>query len=285
MTNTISNNSNTQNQSSNLQQKFAQNFMITIPHSGEQVPDETPWLKTLPEEILMCDVDRFVDRLYEPALAQLQIPYVKTQWHRYAGDLNRLPDDVDAGSVLGHKTAEGPFLRGFHWVITTLEYRLMAQPMPLDTHQKLVQKIYDPFHADVKKLAEKLKQSSSVVYHLDAHSMPSVGTAQHRDPGERRADVVVSDSLGKSCSKAYRDLVIAAYVTAGFKVGYNWPYMGGRLTEQYGRPDQQHHTIQVELNRDLYMNEQTKKLKDSHKEVQKKIEKALTYILQELPSL
>jgi N-formylglutamate amidohydrolase len=131
-------------------------------------------------------------------------------------------------------------------------------------------------------LASSLKNQAGVVYHLDAHSMPSVGTKQHRDPGERRADIVVSDSLGKSCSKKYRDLVIAAYVTAGFKVGYNWPYVGGRLTEQYGRPDLGHHTIQVELNRDLYMDETTKQLKSSHVEVQKKIEKALGYILLEL---
>lgn len=261
------------------------NFMITIPHSGERVPEETPWLQSLPEEILMCDVDRFVDRLYEPSLEKFKIPYVKTEWHRYAGDLNRLAEDVDAGSVVGHKTPEGPFLRGFHWVITTTEYRLMPHPMPLETHETLVQKIYEPFHKSVRNLAQKLRANSKDVYHLDAHSMPSMGTSQHRDPGERRADIVVSDSLGKSCSKAYRDLVIAAYVTAGFKVGYNWPYVGGRLTEQYGRPEQHHHTIQVELNRDLYMDEKTKKLKDSHREIQKKIEKALDYILQGVSSL
>lgn len=268
-----------------MTKKALPNFMITIPHSGEKVPDETPWLKNLPEEILMCDVDRFVDKLYEPALNHLQIPYVKTEWHRYAGDLNRLADDVDAGSVIGHKTPEGPFLRGFHWVITTTEYRLMKEPMPHETHEKLVKKILLPFHDEVKKMAASLKEKSSVVYHLDAHSMPSVGTRQHKDPGERRADAVVSDSLGKSCSKEYRDLVIAAYVTAGFKVGYNWPYVGGRLTEQYGKPEQNHHTIQVELNRDLYMDEKTKKLKPEHVEVQKKIEKALSYIQQGLSSL
>lgn len=263
----------------------APKLMVTIPHSGEKVPPETPWLQGLPEEILMCDVDRFVDRLYEPALSTLRIPFLKTEWHRYAGDLNRLPEDVDAGSVKGHPTPAGPHLRGFHWVITTYESRLMPEPMSPESHQKLVERIYEPFHREVRQLAEKLRDEAGVVYHLDAHSMPSVGTAQHRDPGERRADIVVSDSLGKSCSRGFRDLVIAAYATAGFKVGYNWPYFGGRLTEQYGRPNQNHHTIQVELNRDLYMDEKSKKLKDSHKEAQKKIEKALAYILQELPGL
>lgn len=266
-------------------QKKSLNFMVTIPHSGEEVPDEAPWLKVLPEEILMCDVDRYVDQLYEPALKLLEIPFVKTNWHRYAGDLNRLAEDVDAGSVAGHATKAGPHLRGFHWVITTTEERLMPQPMSLETHKKLVEKIYVPFHAQVQGLQARLAKAHRVVYHLDAHSMPSVGTKQHRDPGQRRADIVVSDSLGKSCSAAYKDLVIKCYQETGFHVGYNWPYVGGRLTEQYGKPDQNHHTIQVEINRDLYMDEKTKKLKDSHVAVQEQIEKALTSLIDELPNL
>ncbi|WP_161971440.1 N-formylglutamate amidohydrolase, partial [Escherichia coli] len=56
-----------------------------------------------------------------------------------------------------------------------------------------------------------------------------------------RADIVVSDSKGKSCDPRFKDLVIAAYASAGFKVGYNWPYFGGRVTEQYGDPKREQH--------------------------------------------
>ncbi len=258
----------------------AKNLMITIPHSGEEVPAEAPWLKALPEEILMCDVDRYVDLLYEPLLNEFEIPSVKTNWHRYAGDLNRLADDVDAGSVLGHNVPAGPHLRGFHWVMTTTEIQLMPQPMSIETHEKLVQKIYQPFHHQVQGLAARLKKVNGIVYHLDVHSMPSVGTKQHRDPGQRRADIVISDSLGKSCSEEFKNLVMKCYEEAGFQVGYNWPYYGGRLTEQYGKPLENHHAIQVEINRELYMNEKTKKLKDSHIGVQVQIRKAIEAVLQ-----
>ena len=153
-------------------------------------------------------------------------------------------------------------------------------------HRELKELIYDPFHEKVQQIyADFKKQGHRHVFHLDAHSMPSVGTQMHRDPGEKRADVVVSDSLGKSCHPHFRDLVISAYVIAGFKVGYNWPYIGGRLTEQYGRPENGQQTIQVELNRDLYMDEKTKKLKSSHLEVQNKIAKVLSYIQSELPNI
>ncbi|WP_413561148.1 N-formylglutamate amidohydrolase [Bdellovibrio sp. HCB209] len=262
-------------------------LMVTIPHSGEKIPPQTPWLNTLPEEIVMCDVDRYVDFLYEPTLHKLQIPYVKTEWHRYAADMNRVPEDVDCTSVIGNANPAGMHNRGFHWVITTYKHQLMKEPMPQQAHDELVKLIYEPFHNDIRNLYGKLHGSGyKKTFHIDAHSMPSVGTSEHRDPGERRADIVVSDSKGKSCDPRFKDLVIAAYVTAGFKVGYNWPYFGGRVTEQYGDPSREMHTLQVEMNRELYMDEKTKKLKpEEAKKVQDKIAIALSYIRNNLQHL
>lgn len=260
-------------------------LIVTIPHAGEKIPAQTPWLRELPEEILMCDVDRYVDFLYEPALQQLHLPLQKTEWHRYAADLNRLPDDVDASSVKGHKNPAGTFSRGFHWVITTYKQELMKEPMAVEAHEQLVKLVYEPFHQGIRNLYRQLHdQGFEKIYHIDAHSMPSLGTSEHRDPGELRADIVVSDSKGKSCDPHFKDLVIAAYATAGFKVGYNWPYFGGRVTEQYGNPARNQHTLQVEMNRSLYMDEKTKKLKPQEaKEVQEKIRLALKYVRDNLP--
>lgn len=265
----------------------ASSLLVTIPHSGEAIPQQAGWLKNLPEEILMCDVDRYVDRLYEPSLLKLKLPFVKTEWHRYAGDLNRIPEDVDAGSVVGHSNPAGTNRRGFLWSITTYNQTLMPGPVSAQDYQELVKLIYEPFHASVRKLYEKYQaEGRKNIFHIDAHSMPSVGTKEHRDPGERRAEIVVSDCHGKSCHRKFRDLVIAAYVTAGFRVAYNWPYFGGRVSEEYGNPAMGHHAIQVELNRELYMNERTKRLNaEDAQKAQQKIEKALTYICQNLPDL
>ena len=255
-------------------------FFVTIPHSGEKVPDFCSWLQGLPEETLMCDVDRYVDRLYEPTLKGLDVPFIKTEWHRYAADLNRIPEDVDSTSVLGNTTKAGTNNRGFHWVVTTTGLPLMKEPMPLDQHQKLVKLIYEPFHKQVREhYARFEKAGAKEVFHLDAHSMPSVGTKMHKDPGERRADIVVSDSLGKSSRADFVDLIINSYVRAGFKVGYNWPYVGGRVTEQYGKPSIGHHTVQVEMNRSLYMDETTKAFRPTEAQaVMAKVQKALTMI-------
>ena len=259
-------------------------FFISIPHSGEKVPAEVSWLQGLDEPILMCDVDRYVDDLYAPAIAANGLPFVKTEWHRYVVDLNRLPDDVDADSVQDHKNPAGQFTTGLHWVKTTTGVRLMPKPISPELHKKLVQNYFEPFHIQVRELYAKFKSAGHQdVYHLDAHSMPSQGTAAHRDPGTKRPQIVVSDCDGVSCQSFYKDIVIESYKKAGFEVAYNWPYKGGRLTQTYGQPKQGQNAIQVEMNRALYMDEQSKKKNMSvYIETQKKVLEAVTNVQKEL---
>lgn len=263
---------------------MADNFLITIPHSGEQVPSLTPWLTLLPEQVLMCDVDRYVDILYHPSIIAGKIRSVKTQWHRYAADLNRVPEDIDCTSVLGNLNPAGMHNRGFHWVVTTYNEKLMPEPMLLETHNKLVELVYEPFHSEIRKNYSAIEQAGfKKIYHLDAHSMPSLGTKMHRDPGEQRAEIVVSDCKGLSCDPKFKDLVIKAYSLAGFKVAYNWPYFGGRLTEAYGAPANGRHAIQVEMNRSLYMDEVSKKLnKEASIQIQEKVTRAIEHIVKNL---
>ncbi|MEZ4873836.1 MAG: N-formylglutamate amidohydrolase [Bdellovibrionales bacterium] len=241
-------------------------FFMSFPHSGEQVPPEASWLNGLNEVVLMRDVDRYVDRLYEPVVQKLGFPIVKSPWHRYAVDLNRYPEDVDPSTIKDYPQVERAqhFASGIHWRETTQMEVLMREPMTLETHQQLIEKYYWPFHNGIKQQIEQFKmQGAKNVFHIDAHSMPSRGTEKHPDPGQDRAEVVVSDVKGTSCSERFKDLVISAYESVGFQVAYNWPYIGGRITEIYGDPAQGQHTIQVELNRKMYMNEETRLWEDA----------------------
>ena len=262
------------------------NFFVTIPHSGEQVPEEVTWLKGLSEPHLMRDVDRYVDRLYAPGIQQHNVFSIQTPWHRYVVDLNRLPGDIDEDSVIGAPHESGAFTTGLHWVNTTQGEPLITTPMSMELHQQLVDKYHRPFHAQVETHYSQCfaKTPGTKMYQLDAHSMPSWGTEAHRDPGQQRPQIVVSDFHGASCEPQYKDLVIAAYEAAGFQVAYNFPYVGGRVTQLYGKPDQNQHCIQVEMRRDLYMNEDTKALEASSKGVSEKVSKALGLIIEGIRS-
>ena len=43
----------------------------------------------------------------------------------------------------------------------------------------------------------------------------------------------------------------------GYHVQLNRPYAGGFITEHYGRPHSGFHALQIEINRALYLDEQT----------------------------
>ena len=91
-------------------------FFVTIPHSGRQIPKEAVWLKNLPPSILYCDIDAFVDELYEPALKKLKITSLAFPWHRYAVDANRKPEDICYQTVEGAKSeCRKMDIIGFHW--------------------------------------------------------------------------------------------------------------------------------------------------------------------------
>jgi N-formylglutamate deformylase len=257
-------------------------FFVTIPHSGEMIPSGADWLQGLPEAVVMRDVDRFVDQLYHPVITKLKLPNIIAKCHRYVIDLNRKPDEFDMDSVQGAANLSGTHPKGLHWSVTTFGEKLIVKPMSKELHELFVKQHYLPFHESVAEMAKSF--SSKPVYHLDLHSMPSQGTTMHNDPGAQRADVVVSDFHGKSARKDFVDLIVEAYRSAGLQVAYNWPYFGGGITQMYGRPDQDHHTVQVELNRRLYMDETTKQKSGQFIEIQNKLTQAMESIFANLPT-
>lgn len=210
--------------------------------------------------MLLTDVDRFVDELYRPAAGTHGLSLISLETHRYAGDLNRFPTDVDADSVEGASSPSGTHPHGYFWVKTTTGISLMPKPVSASLHAELVAEIHDPFHARIAAQIKQLKQShpGRPIYHLDCHSMPSRGTESHPDAGAERAEVVLSDFEGRSTRPEFLSLVKDAFCAKSFKVAINDPYKGGRITQRYGKPAQGHHTIQIELNRKLYMDEATK---------------------------
>jgi N-formylglutamate deformylase len=83
--------------------------------------------------------------------------------------------------------------------------------------------------------------------------MPST-TGAGRD--ERpRADVVLGDRYGTSCVPVVSETVEGTLRGFGYAVSRNKPYAGGFITEHYGNPAAGLHTIQLEINRGLYMDE------------------------------
>ena len=255
-------------------------FFATIPHSGCQIPKEAYWLQKQPRLILLCDVDLFVDELYENFLKQLKIPFIVFPWHRYAVDANRLPGDKTSLTVQGsRKKSLREVSTEIHWKQTRKGDLLMKDTIPISLHKTLIKKYFDPFQEKIKKQFESYrKRGFSSVYHIDLHSMPGKGSSIHRDSGKKRSDVVISDREGRSAGKSFVKIVREAFESEGFNVSLNWPYKGGRITQTYGNPVKGQHTVQIELNRSLYMNETNFKKTKDFIPLQRKLNRVLHFI-------
>ena len=71
------------------------NFFVTVPHSGEKIPEEVLWLSGLEEPVLMRDVDRYVDQLYSDFCRTEGEDFIFTPWHRYVCLLYTSPSPRD----------------------------------------------------------------------------------------------------------------------------------------------------------------------------------------------
>ena len=262
-------------------------LLVSIPHSGEDIVEESYWLQNLDEVTLMYDVDRFIDQMYQPALDKQETPRVITKYHRYVVDCNRWPTDVDCDSVKGDKNPSGSHTTGLHWVKTTAGYVLIEKPLKQELHQQILKKYYEGFFQGIDALYEEFKQRGArSIYHLDLHSMPSRGTNAHRDPDEDRSDIVIGNELGTTATKEWTNLVGDAYNKQGFEVRLNHPYTGGTIVEKYGQPQVGRQALMVELNRKLYMDEKTKQIIPEKAEpIKQRLQKVFTEIYQNLSDI
>jgi N-formylglutamate amidohydrolase len=127
---------------------------------------------------------------------------------------------------------------------------------PLDVEEALsrIELIYKPYHALLRKTLARLHVDFGFSVVIDCHSMPSV--VRGVDP-TNRPDFVLGDRYGTSCSLDLIETATTVLKSLGYSVARNKPYAGGFITEHYGRPAKGLHALQIEINRSLYMNEDT----------------------------
>jgi N-formylglutamate deformylase len=88
--------------------------------------------------------------------------------------------------------------------------------------------------------------------------MASKGSDMTPDGAVQRADFVIGDRDGTSCSRAFTDAVVTNLRGYGYDVRVNDPYKGVEILRRHGRPSEARHSLQIEINRNLYMDEVTR---------------------------
>ena len=129
---------------------------------------------------------------------------------------------------------------------------IYRERLSVDDALARIEALYKPYHRALRRLINKAHQAFGTVVVVDCHSMPSIGVSRDEP---RRPDVVIGDRYGTSCAALLPDMVEETMSRLGYSVGRNKPYAGGFITEHYGNPASGLHTIQLELNRAIYMDE------------------------------
>ena len=114
-----------------------------------------------------------------------------------------------------------------------------------------------PYHQALEEELANAQRRWGSVWHIDWHSMRPIGNALAPDPGRRRADFVVGDLDGTSAEPAFTEHVVGSLRDLGYEVAVNAPFKGGYITALHGRPAEGRHSIQIEINRGLYLDMET----------------------------
>lgn len=228
--------------------------IVEVPHAGLEVDAETLATLVAPAVAIGRDADLYVDELYADA-PDCGAALLTARMSRYVCDLNRSEHDVDRETVLGATGRASP--HGLVWRSTTDNRAAIARPLPRAELERRLNSYYRPYHDQLDLLVRDRLARHGFVIVVSGHSMPSRGRDGHDDPGRERADVVPGTRQRTTAAPAV--IEVAEHVAARFQLGlmHDEPYRGGHTTLRYGRPAAGIHAIQIELNRRLYMDEQT----------------------------
>ena len=228
--------------------------VVSVPHAGIAVQGFDAPLS--PDLDVRCDADLYVDRLYQVGERGGPAACLAARQSRFVCDLNRDPDDVSSSVAPAHPAPRNTDGRGFIWAITTSGSPALRRPLTLEEWRARAA-IHAAYHGAIAAALERARARFGFAILVDGHSMPSMGRQGHKDPGRRRAEVVPGDRDGTSCDPSISRHVGEHFSARGFTVAFNDPYKGGFITTHHGRPRSDIHAIQIELSRDLYMDETT----------------------------
>ena len=240
-------------------------LVLDSPHSGTHYPaDFRP----------VCDLatlrraeDTHVEKLYDFAPA-LGVAWIEAHFPRIYLDANRDTTELDTSLLDGiwsDPLATDPEVlakvrlgKGLVWKYTDEGEPVYDRLLSPGEVRARIENCWQPYHAAVQQAIEAAHARHGYSIHLNCHSMPAVA-ASHATlyPGLHHADFVVGDRDGATASPALSQQICAFLRERGYSVDYNHPYKGVELVRRYGNPAQHRHSIQVEINRKLYMDERT----------------------------
>ncbi|MDP3135677.1 MAG: N-formylglutamate amidohydrolase [Burkholderiaceae bacterium] len=236
-------------------------LVLDSPHSGTTYPDDFRHALDLP--ILRQAEDTHVEKLYAFAPG-LGAAWIEAHFPRSYLDANRDTTELDTGLLNapwpepvtgGGKVRLG---KGLIWRVTDDGASIYDRLLSVQEVRDRIANCWAPYHAAVAAAIDAAHARHGYSIHINCHSMPAVAASHATDfPGLVHADFVVGNRDGTTASPALAALVADHLKGRGYDVSLNHPYKGVELVRRHGDPARHRHSLQIEINRKLYMDERT----------------------------
>jgi N-formylglutamate deformylase len=196
----------------------------------------------LHEELLRM-TDAYTDELFPPTPVEAA---------RFVFSISRLICDVER--FLSDED-EPMAARGMGAVYTrTSSGRVLRiQPNP-ETRRSVLNRWYWPHHSKLERTVKDVARRLGFCLIVDCHSFPSVALPYELDQTEVRADFCIGTDPFHTPS-SLRDAIIAAVRQARYSVSIDAPFAGALVPLSLYRKDRRIHSVMIEVNRRLYMDE------------------------------
>lgn len=228
------------------------------PHSGSTYPAD--FQTVLPASVLRWAEDAHVDALWSP-VTQHGGTLLCAEFPRSYIDVNRELDDIDPNILAEpwtsevHPTEKSRLGYGLFWHSVNGR-SIYDRKLWVGELENRISTYYEPYHAALWHLIENAVEDFGMVWHLNLHSMPSDSyAAVEPGSGKQLADFVLGDRDGTTCDPTFTGIIEDYLVQCGYTVSRNDPFKGVALVARIGRPAEHRHSLQIEINRKLYMDE------------------------------
>jgi len=239
-------------------------LVCAVPHAGRIYPPALFATSAVPQAILEQREDRHADLLIAKAVEAGAVAIVARVARAWI-DLNRGEEDLDP--ALRDPPGSGPpqtarARSGLGLLPHRIGRRdLWREPPTAESAAARIATIHRPYHAAIAEALDAACRRFGHAVLIDCHSMPTLS-------GARPARIVVGDAHGRSAGKGIAAEVARAARTHGHAAALNAPYAGAHSLARHGRPTQNVHALQIEMDRALYLERDMRTPSDGLKRAQ-----------------
>ena len=226
--------------------------IVSCPHAGRHYPEELVAAGSIGLAALRDLEDFAVDTLLYD-LRHTNIGGISSQIARAYIDMNRPEDALDQNMF--HEPVKAAkqsrkVLAGYGLLprLTSARTPIYDKLLSAEAANQRIEFAYRPYHNKLQELLRNGTQSHGHYVLVDFHSMPA--TDQYDRP---LPDIVLGDCNGRTLAPYMGKQIDDFIRSKDFTIGWNTPYSGGYITSHYGKATSTGQSLQIEVNRSLYM--------------------------------